>query len=195
MHPNQAKAARERYSAARGKSDRFDAFVLAELAAPTLTELDAFWPGALVFSDIDSRSPSPSWPATRAQPMPRAPRRRAAHPDGAIFAPLLRDRKTAACPATPIAELGDARGRYPTDAALAADAGMSPVALESGKRRAATFRRACDKRLRVAVATTSPRDPHAGACLAARALALLAGPGALRPALHGNFRRLQPAGG
>ena len=29
VHPNQAKAARERYSVARGKSDRFDAFVLA----------------------------------------------------------------------------------------------------------------------------------------------------------------------
>lgn len=32
VHPNQANAAREGYSVARGKSDRFDAFMLAELA-------------------------------------------------------------------------------------------------------------------------------------------------------------------
>jgi hypothetical protein len=32
IHPNQVKAARERYRAAAGKNDRFDAFVLAELA-------------------------------------------------------------------------------------------------------------------------------------------------------------------
>jgi transposase len=92
VHPNQAKAARERYSVARGKSDAFDAFVLAELARTdshrlrairpdtdetkalrTLTraredlvgvrvelanqlraQLEAFWPGALVFADVDS---------------------------------------------------------------------------------------------------------------------------------------------
>ncbi len=32
IHPNQLKAARPRYAVAHGKSDRFDAFVLAELA-------------------------------------------------------------------------------------------------------------------------------------------------------------------
>ena len=100
----------------------------------------------------------------------------AAHPDGAIFQPLFRDAKTAICPATLIAELGDARSRYPSDAALAADAGMSPVALESGKRRAATFRRACDKRLRVIWRCWQDGVPY-------------------DPALHGNFRRLQPEGG
>lgn len=32
-----------------------------------------------------------------------------------------------------VAEIGDDRSRYPTREALAADAGMSPVARESGK--------------------------------------------------------------
>jgi transposase len=327
VHPNQAKAARERYSVARGKSDRFDAFVLAELArtdahrlrsirpdtdetkalrALTRTredlvsvrvelanqlraQLEAFWPGALVFSDVDSpislaflaRYPSPAdtrglgpkrlagflarhrycgrrSPEELLERMRQAPRGRAgemeaearraavlglvaalspivaeiadltsqirgaltAHPDAAIFAPLFRDRKTAVCPATLIAELGDARGRYPTDAALAADAGMSPVAVESGKRRTATFRRACDKRLRGAVCTLadSTRHWHPWACDIYRrardrgqdhphAIRTL-GRAWLRvlwrcwqdgapydPALHGNFRHLQAAGG
>jgi len=255
VHPNQAKAARDRYSVSRGKSDRFDAFVLAELArtdahrlraivpdsdetkalrALTRTredlvgvrvelanqlraQLQAFWPGALIFADVDSpislaflrRYPSPadagalgpkrlgaflarhgycgrrapekllgrmrSAPSGRAG-VAEAEARRAAvlglvaalepivtqireltsqirgaladHPDAAIFQPLFRDRKTAICPATLIAELGDSRERYPSEAALAADAGQSPVAVESGKRRSAAFRRACDKRLR-----------------------------------------------
>jgi hypothetical protein len=144
----------------------------------------------------------------------------AAHPDGEIFAPLFRDRKTAICPATLIAELGDARSRYPTDAALAADAGMSPVALESGKRRAATFRRACDKRLRVAVATLADSTrhwhpwaeevyararargqdhPHAIRTLGRAWLRVLWRCWRDRvpydPARHGNFNRLQTAGG
>lgn len=327
VHPNQAKAARERYSVARGKSDRFDAFVLAELArtdahrlraispdtdetralrALTRTredlvgvrvelanqlraQLEAFWPGALVFADVDSaislaflaRYPSPadakglgpkrlagflarhsycgrrspvellermrSAPAGRAGELEAEARRAAvvglvaalrpivaeiaeltaqirgalaAHPDAAIFRPLFRDVKTAICPATLIAELGDARERYPTDGALAADAGMSPVALESGKRRAATFRRACDKRLRSAVATLADstrhwhpwakevyrraRDrgqdhPHAIRTLGRAWLRVLwrcwQDGVPYDPALHGNFRRLQPAGG
>ena len=267
IHPNQVKAARPRFAVAHGKSDRFDAYVLAELARTdahrfralvpdgeetkalrALTraredlvgvrvelanqlraQLQAFWPGALIFSALDSpislafleRYPSPAdarglgeqrmggflernsysggaAPAELVARMKGAPQgtaveaersaRReivlglvkalgpiveeiakltsqirgalAAHPDAAIFAPLFRDRKTAICPATLIAELGDARGRYPTEAAMAADAGMSPVALESGKLRVATFRRACDKRLRVAVANLADSTRH-----------------------------------
>jgi transposase len=34
VHPNQVKAMRPRFSVAGGKSDRFDSFVLADLAAP-----------------------------------------------------------------------------------------------------------------------------------------------------------------
>jgi transposase len=327
VHPNQAKAARERYSVARGKSDRFDAFVLAELARTdahrlraicpdsqetkalrVLTraredlvgtrvelanqlraQLEAFWPGALIFSDVDSptslaflrRYPSPadarglgpkrlgaflarrgysgrkapeellatmrSAPGGRAAEVEAQARRAvvlglvaalepvvteigaltaqirtalAAHPDAAIFAPLFKDPKTALCPAALIAELGDSRGRYPSDAALAADAGMSPVAVESGKRRTATFRRACDKRLRNAVAAlaNSTRHWHPWAQqVYARARARGQDhPHAIRtlgrawirvlwrcwrdrvpydPARHGNFRQLQTAGG
>lgn len=327
VHPNQAKAARERYSVARGKSDRFDAFVLAELARTdahrlrairpdseetkalrVLTrtredmigvrvelanqlraQLETFWPGALIFSDVDSpislaflrRYPSPadarglgpkrlgsfltrhgysgrkapealletmrSAPTGRAGELEAEARRAAvlgvvaalepivaqigaltaeirdalaAHPDAAIFAPLFRDRKTVVCPAALIAELGDSRGRYPSDGALAADAGMSPVAVESGKRRTATFRRACDKRLRnaIAVLANSTRHWHPWARqVYARARARGQDhPHAIRtlgrawirvlwrcwqdgvpydPAKHGNLGRLQPVGG
>ncbi len=60
-----------------------------------------------------------------------------------------------------MAEIGDRRERYPTNEALAADAGMSPVAVESGKRKVAAFRRACDKRrLRDAVATLADTTRH-----------------------------------
>jgi transposase len=267
IHPNQVKAARPRFAVAHGKSDRFDAYVLAELARTdahrfrvlvpdteetkalkTLTraredlvgirvelanqlraQLQAFWPGALIFAAIDSpislafikRYPSPADtrglgagrmaafltrnsysgrtdPAELVERLNAAPKgtagpaeqearravvlglvsslepivseiaaldtqireRLAVHPDAAIFAPLFRDRRTAICPATLIAELGDCRGRYPTEAAMAADAGMSPVALESGKLHVATFRRACDKRLRSAVATLADSTRH-----------------------------------
>ena len=155
-----------------------------ELANQLRAQLEAFWPGALIFSRRRlARSRSPSWSATRARPTPRAsapsgmeaflarhgysrrnapeellarmrsapggtrrrargrgaarrrarpgrapwsrssPRSReltaqirealAAHPDAAIFAPLFRDPKTAICPATLIAELGDSRGALP----------------------------------------------------------------------------------
>jgi len=267
IHPNQVKAARPRFAVAHGKSDRFDAYVLAELARTdahrfralvpdgdetkalkALTraredlvgvrvqlanqlraQLAAFWPGALIFADVDSpislaflkRCPSPadakgfgpkrlagflarhrycgrrsaeellermrSAPAGRAGELETEARRAvvlglvgalepivteiseltsqirgalAAHPDREVFAPLFRDVKTAISPATLIAELGDCRERYPTEAAMAADAGMSPVALESGKLRVATFRRACDKRLRAAVARLADSTRH-----------------------------------
>jgi len=327
IHPNQVKAARARYAVAGGKSDRFDAYVLAELARTdahrfralvpdsdetkalkALTraredlvgvrvelanqlraQLEAFWPGALIFAEVDSpislaflaRYPSPveakalgagrmaaflkrqgysgrTEPAELVARMKAAPKgtagtaereaRRAvvlglvsalgpivaeiaalearireqlaAHPDAAIFRPLFRDRRTVISPATLIAELGDCRERYPADAAMAADAGMSPVALESGKLRVATFRRACDKRLRSAVATLaeSTRHWHPWA-RKVYADAIARGqdhPHAIRtlgrawirvlwrcwqdrvpydPALHGNLRRLEAAGG
>lgn len=327
IHPNQVKAARARFAVAHGKSDRFDAYVLAELARTdahrfralvpdreetkalrALTraredlvgvrvelanqlraQLEAFWPGALLFAALDSpislafieRYPSPADakglgagrmaaflarsaysggtdPAELVARIKAAPQgtagpgecearravvlgliaalrpiveeiatlnkqireRLAAHPDAAIFAPLFRDPKTTICPATLIAELGDARGRYPTEAAMAADAGMSPVALESGKLRVATFRRACDKRLRVAVATLADstrhwhpwakevyrraRDrgqdhPHAIRTLGRAWIRVLwrcwREEVPYDPARHGNFARLQTAGG
>jgi transposase len=327
IHPNQVKAARARYAVAHGKSDRFDAYVLAELARTdahrfralildgdqtkalrALTraredlvgarvelanqlraQLQAFWPGALIFAEVDNaislaflkRYPSPAEaqglgagrmaafltrnsysggtdPAELVGRIKAAPQgtagaeeqraRRAvvlglvaalgpivaqiaelsaqirsalaAHPDAAIFRSLFRNPKTAICPATLIAEIGDCRGRYPTEAALAADAGMSPVALESGKLRVATFRRACDKRLRLAVATLADSTRHwhpwaKGVYRRARARGQ-DHPHAIRTlgrawirvlwrcwqdgvpydaTLHGNSHRLQPAGG
>ncbi|MEX2554439.1 MAG: IS110 family transposase [Actinomycetota bacterium] len=267
IHPNQLKAARARFAVAGGKSDRFDAFALAELArtdshrfraiVPDSDEtkalraltraredlvgvrvelanqlrarLLAFWPGALVFADVDSpislafirRYPSPaeacglgvkrmqgfldrtgysgrtsarvlvermrSAPSGTAAERESQARRAivvglvaalepivtqireltgeiraalATHADAPIFAALFRDPKTVICPASLIAEIGDRRERYPTEAALAADAGMSPVAVESGKLRVASFRRACDKRLRSAVVTLADSTRH-----------------------------------
>ncbi len=327
IHPNQVKAARPRFAVAHGKSDRFDAYVLAELARTdahrfralvpdgeqtkalkALTraredlvgvrvelanqlraQLATFWPGALIFAALDSpislafikRYPSPADakglgvgrmaaflkrnsysgrtdPAELVERLNAAPKgtaakaecearrtvvlglvgalspivaeiaaldarireRFAAHPDAEIFRALFRDPKTALSPATLIAELGDCRGRYPTEAAMAADAGMSPVALESGKLRVATFRRACDKRLRVAVARLADSTRHwhhwAGEVYRRARARGQDHPHAIRtlgrawirvlwrcwqnrepydPARHGNFNRLQTAGG
>lgn len=268
VHPNQVAASRPRFSAAGGKSDTFDAFVLAELARTdshrfrvlvpdsdqtkalrALTrareelvetrvalanslraQLACFWPGATaIFADIDSpialaflrRYPAPPdarglgeqrlerflarnhycgrRPARellarlrgaaqgRADALESEARRQIVlglvaalepivaqiaqltseiraslheHPDAPIFTSLVRDAKTAICPATFIAEMGDCRPRYPTKAALAADSGQAPVAKESGKSRRAQFRWACDHRLRDAFSTLADTSRH-----------------------------------
>jgi transposase len=143
-----------------------------------------------------------------------------AHPDGQVFLPLFKDPKSTITAARLVAEIGDDRARYPTSDALAADAGMSPVARESGKRKVAAFRWACDKRLRDAVAcladSTRHHHPWAREVYARARSRGLDHPHAIRvlgrawlrvlwrcwqdgvpydPALHGNLRRLQPAGG
>jgi len=328
IHPNKLKATRPRYEAAGGKSDGFDAFVLAELArtdsnryralrpnsdetkalrALTRTredlvgarvrlanelraQLDAFWPGAArVFADVDSpiglafleRYPAPadarglgpkrlegflarnrypgrrsaaellerlrSAPAGRAGELEAEARRGAVlglvaalrpivaqirdltsqiagavrcHPDGQVFLPLFKDPKSVITAARLVAEIGDDRGRYPTCDSLAADAGMAPVARESGKRKVAGFRWACDKRLRDAVSCLADSTRHTNpwarkVYLDARSRGL-EHPHAIRvlgrawlrvlwrcwrdevpyePTKHGNLRRLQPAGG
>ena len=249
IHPNQVKAARDRFRAAAAKSDRFDSFVLCELArtdshrfaalAPSGDEtmalrahLDAFWPGAArIFADVDSqialafleRYPSPTdahglgpqrlqaflarhaycgrRPAgellKRLRSAPQAATgeletdaRRAAvlglvaalrpivsqiseltsqirgavraHPDGAIFLSVFRDPKSVITAAGLLCEIGDNRARYPHRDALAADGGQAPVAIESGKRKSAAFRWACDKRLRnhLSVLADSSRHHH-----------------------------------
>jgi len=268
MHPNQVAAARPRFRPAGGKSDRFDAFVLCELARTdshrfraltpdsdqtkalrALTrgrevlveqrvalcnqlraELERFWPGAVgVFADLDSpislaflsRYPSPAdarglgekriaqflarhhycgrrTPAELLDRLRAAPSGRAgelesevrrgivlalvaaltsiveqirlltseithavrAHPDGEIFLSLFRDPKSVVCAATLLAEMGDCRARYPTAEHLAADAGMSPVAVESGRKKVACFRRGCDHRLRDATSTLADATRH-----------------------------------
>ena len=268
IHPNQVKAARPRFSVAGGKSDGFDAYLLAELARTdahrfrplqpdhdatkalrALTraredlvatrvglanqlraELERFWPGASrVFAEIDSpialafleRYPSPSDARSlgskrmasflarhnysgRRTPDELVKRVRdaakgnagelelearrgvvlalvaalkprvneikrlsseiaaavRAHPDGPILLSLFHDPKSTVTAARIVAELGDNRARYPNNAALAADAGMSPVALESGKHKHACFRRACDHRLRDAISTLANASRH-----------------------------------
>lgn len=73
----------------------------------------------------------------------------AAHPDAHIFASLPRAGMIRA--AKLLVEIGDARGRFPTDAALAALAGACPSTRQSGRHHVVTFRWACDKKLRAAV--------------------------------------------
>jgi transposase len=268
IHPNQVAAARERFRAAAGKSDRFDAFVLCELArtddhrfaalAPSSdetvalrvlvrtredlvavrvhlanqlrAELDASWPGARrIFADVDTpialaflaRYPAPSdtiglgpkrlqgflarhaYPGrrsveellTRLRDAPiaalgdlQSEAHRSAisglvaaltplvtqisqltsqiagairsHPDGQIFLSFFKDPKSVITAAGLLAEIGDNRARYPTPDSLAADAGQAPVAKESGKRRHATFRWACDKRLRGHFGTLADSTRH-----------------------------------
>lgn len=328
IHPNQVKAARDRFRAAGGKSDRFDAFVLCELCRtdahrfPVLcpqgdetvalqalcrtreelvaarvqianqlrAQLDACWPGArCIFADVDSqialafieRYPTPAdarglgpkrlerflarhgycgrrAPEALIERLRRAPvavvgeaeqeaRRQTvlalvsclrplvgriaeltseikgavkAHPDGQIFLGFFRDPKSVVTAAGLLAEIGDNRARYPSYAALAADGGQAPVAVESGKQRAAAFRWACDKRLRrhLCVLADSTRHWHPWAGdVYARARARGADhPHAIRilgrawcrvlwrcwqdgvpydPARHGNLKRLVGAGG
>jgi transposase len=272
VHGNQVVAARDRYRVGRGKSDSFDAFVLAELARTdahrlrciepdsdatralrALTraredlartrvrlanqlraELERSWPGPVgLFADLDSQIslaflaayPSPqdaeqlttrrlatflgrrrysgrrhpaqllahlaSAPTVRLDPAEAAARRsivlglvailtplaaqireleRAittalrAHPDGHVFGSLFAS-DAALTAAELLAEIGDSRARYPTAEALASDAGQAPVAVQSGKYRGVVFRRACDKRLRSAVAvladSSRKHDPWA----------------------------------
>ena len=261
LHPNQVKAARDRFRASGGKSDQFDRFVLCELARTDShrfrilepdsdqtkalralvraredlvgarvamanqlrAELERFWPGPIgLFSAIDSptslaflaRYPGPadarglgekrmaaflkaqhySSRKTAAQLLDRlrsAAAGRAgegetrarrsvvarlvttlqmmvkqigeieseisqaldAHADGEIFRSFFRSRESVVCAATLLSEIGDCRARYPHRDAIAADAGQAPVAKESGKRKHATFRWACNKRLRNALGT------------------------------------------
>lgn len=144
-----------------------------------------------------------------------------AHPDGEIFLSLFLGKNTTLTAACLVAEIGDTRERYPTNEAMAADAaGMSPVGVESGKRKVAGFRRACDKRLRKAVATLAESTRHhnpwardiylrarARGCDHAHAIRIL-GRAWVRviwrmwrdgvpydPGRHGGLRRLQSAEG
>lgn len=65
------------------------------------------------------------------------------------------------CAAQITAELGDVRDRFPTEAQLAAEAGVAPVTMASGKSRGVTSRFACNKRLRAAVTCFADNSRHA----------------------------------
>jgi transposase len=81
------------------------------------------------------------------------------HPDAHIFTSLPKGGMVRA--ATMLAEIGDARGRFPTDGALAALAGCAPSTRRSGKLHAVTFRYACDKKLRDAIINFADDSRHA----------------------------------
>jgi transposase len=259
VHPNQLAAARERYRSGGGKSDGFDAYVLAELARTDMHrlrllepdgdetralkaltrarddlvqarvafanqlrgQLESFWPGAArIFAEVDSpialafleRYPSPEdaralgekrlaaflarnrysgrrsagellarlrqAPQGRTGELETEARRAVVlglvaalkpivaelkqltsqirgaidtHPDGTIFRSLFRDPGSVVTAAELLAEIGDRRERYDSRARLEARAGQSPVAVESGKKKVASFRWACNKTLRDAV--------------------------------------------
>jgi transposase len=74
-----------------------------------------------------------------------------AHPDGKIFLPLFRSKKSVQTVALLIAEIGDDRGRYLNSDSLAAKAGVVPVVRASGTRSVVHFRVARNRRLQKAV--------------------------------------------
>jgi transposase len=268
VHPNQLAAARDRYRTGGGKSDGFDAYVLAELARTDMhrlrllepdsdetkalraltraredlvdqrvalanqlrAHLDAFWPGAKrIFADVDSpialafleRYPSPAdarhlgtkrlggflarngycgrkTPEELLARLRTAPEGRAgeaeqearravvlalvaalkplteqirlltsqiagavrSHDDGQTFLSLFRDPKSVVTAAELLAEIGDNRARHPSSASLEAIAGQAPVAVQSGKKRVACFRWACNKNLRAAVSVLADTSRH-----------------------------------
>lgn len=81
------------------------------------------------------------------------------HPDGPLLQSLPRSGAVNA--AQILAELGDDRARFATDAQLAAEAGLAPVTHASGKHHAVVFRWACNKRLRRALTTFADNSRHA----------------------------------
>lgn len=94
------------------------------------------------------------------------------HPDAHIFAtlPRVRTLRTARL----IAEIGDARGRFPTADSLACLAGVAPSTRQSGKVKAVTFRWGANKQLRDALCDFAGDSRHANpwaADLYARAIA------------------------
>lgn len=266
IHPNAVKAARPRYSAAQGKTDLGDAYLLGDLLrtdghrfrslAPLSDQtkalrgmvrvredlvgqrvatanqlrclLEQFWPGPIeLFADIDSpislefleRYPTPeSARGLGEQRMTKflarnrySGRRTAAelvarlrgavvstageletdakgecvlafvavlktlgarlatlaaaiehavesHLDAKIVTPLFRGGRI--CAAQLLAEIGDDRGRFVSAEHLAAEAGVTPVTRESGKRRTVAFRWACNAHLRKAFSTLADTTRH-----------------------------------
>lgn len=87
------------------------------------------------------------------------------HPDAHIFTSLPRSGRVRA--AKLLVEIGDARGRFPTEASLAALAGAAPSTRQSGRHHVVTFRWACDKKLRDAVTDFAADSRHASPWAAA----------------------------
>jgi transposase len=83
----------------------------------------------------------------------------ALHPDQAVFTSLPRSGTVRA--ARLLAEIGDARGRFPTPQSLACLAGVAPSTRQSGKITAVTFRWGADKQLRDALCDFAGDSRHA----------------------------------
>ncbi|MGH3627348.1 MAG: IS110 family transposase [Sciscionella sp.] len=81
------------------------------------------------------------------------------HPDTPIFTSLPRSGSVRA--ARLLAEIGDARGRFPTPDSLACLAGVAPSTRQSGKIKAVTFRWGADKQLRDALCDFAGDSRHA----------------------------------
>ncbi len=81
------------------------------------------------------------------------------HPDAHIVTSLPRSGMLRA--ARLLAEIGDARGRFPTADSLACLAGVAPSTRQSGKVKAVTFRWAADKELRDALCDFAGDSRHA----------------------------------
>jgi len=86
-------------------------------------------------------------------------------PDGRIVMSFPRAGRINA--AQILAEIGDVRSRFQTEAQLAAEAGVCPVTHASGKSRGVVFRFACNHRLRAAVTCWADNSRHACAWAAA----------------------------
>ncbi len=82
----------------------------------------------------------------------------AVHPDTHVFTSLPRARTLRV--ARLIGEIGDARGKFPTAASLAALAGVAPSTRQSGKVKAVTFRWGCNKQLRDALCDFAGDSRH-----------------------------------
>jgi transposase len=83
-----------------------------------------------------------------------------AHDDGPIFLSLFRDPTSVITAAELLAEIGDNRHRHPTSASLEAIAGQAPAAVQSGKKKVACFRCACNKNIRDAVSVLGDSSHH-----------------------------------
>lgn len=80
------------------------------------------------------------------------------HPDAAIFTSLPRSGRVRA--ARLLAEIGDARGRFPTADSMACLAGVAPSTRQSGKAKAVSFRWGADRELRDAICDFAGDSRH-----------------------------------
>src|SRR2546422_1047219 len=183
IHPNVVKATRPRYSAAGGKSDPGDAFLLADLLRtdghrfrplqPPSDDTRALRTLVRGRDDLVAQRVALAnqlrallervWPvAAQIQQLGAAIAAALQHhPDAPVVQSLPRGGTINA--AQILAELGDERRRFSSAEHLAAEAGVAPVTHASGKHHGVAFRWACNKRLRAALTTFANNSRHASA--------------------------------